>query len=95
MNVGNKKDISIISSFVFGLFNLLHFGFVSFVLNDDLNIGILYVIMLHYASIPFITGQGIFYYFFRKVKYFSFINLFIFLIYILQIVLFYLVLLFS
>ena len=89
MNDGNKKDISIISSFVFGLFNLLHFFFVAFVLNDDLNIGILYVMMLHYASIPFITGQGIFYYFFRKVKYFSFINLFIFLMYLLQIILFY------
>lgn len=99
MNINTKKTVGLILFIAFLGLNILHIFGPSYLILEDIKNGyvagtgmemmFLYPFIIELVSIPVIFIELIYFIIFRKVKYFDKANFIVFIIYIIQVFLFY------
>ncbi len=98
MTTTNKKGFALLLTVGFIVFNLLHIIFPIWLIVEDIQAGtvigtgielaVLFPWMIEAVSVLAVIGQGIYYIAFRKIRYFDLPNFILFVFYIIQVILF-------
>lgn len=99
VNQPNKQALGILLSIPFALLNLAHIAFPIWLIAEDVRWGtvkgtgmeMMYLlpVMIELISIPFVIAQIVYWIRYRRIRYWSRLNLIAFGFYVLQVILFY------
>lgn len=105
VNQPNKQALGVLLSIPFALLNLAHIAFPIWLIAEDIRWGtvkgtgiemmFLLPLMIELISIPFVIAQLLYCFIYRRVRYWSRLNLILFGSYVLQVILFYVLLILS
>lgn len=105
VNQPNKQALGILLSIPFALLNLAHIAFPIWLISEDIRWGtvegtgmeMMYLlpVMIELISIPLVIVQIVYLFIYRRIRYWSILNLITFGFYVFQVVLFYVLLILS